>query len=68
MPWALRPSPIPNFIIRVIMAFWTTALLVLVWRYIHDGRDHYLYLASAGLAFIFATKETAYFVVSSLAH
>ena len=47
----------------IIMAFWTTVLLVLVWRYIHEGRDHYLYLASAVLAFMFATKETAYFVV-----
>jgi hypothetical protein len=45
------------------MAFWSTALLVLVWRYIHEGRDRYLYLASAVLAFTFATKETAYFVV-----
>jgi predicted membrane-bound mannosyltransferase len=47
----------------IIMAFWATALLVLVWRYIHEGRDRYLYLASAVLAFMFATKETAYFVV-----
>jgi hypothetical protein len=47
----------------IIMAFWTTALLVLVWRHIHEGRNHYLYLASAVLAFMFATKETAYFVV-----
>jgi uncharacterized protein (TIGR03663 family) len=47
----------------IIMAFWSTALLVLVWRYIHEGRDRYLYLASAVLAFTFATKETAYFVV-----
>lgn len=46
----------------IIMAFWATALLVLVWRYIHEGRDRYLYLASAVLAFMFATKETAYFV------
>ncbi|MEK7814662.1 MAG: flippase activity-associated protein Agl23, partial [Chloroflexota bacterium] len=45
------------------MAFWATALLVLLWRYIHEGKNRYLYLASAVLAFMFATKETAYFVV-----
>ena len=46
----------------IIMAFWATALLVLMWRYAHEGRQRYLYLASAVLAFMFATKETAYFV------
>src|SRR5919106_45468 len=46
----------------IIMAFWATALLVLMWRYAHEGRKRYLYLASAVLAFMFATKETAYFV------
>jgi predicted membrane-bound mannosyltransferase len=46
----------------IIMAFWATALLVLMWRYIHETKDQYLYLASAVLAFMFATKETAYFV------
>jgi uncharacterized protein (TIGR03663 family) len=46
----------------IIMAFWATALLALAWRYIHEGKDRYLYLASAVLAFMFATKETAYFV------
>jgi type IV secretory pathway TrbD component len=46
----------------IIMAFWTTALLVLMWRYVHESRERYLYLASAVLAFMFATKETAYFV------
>jgi predicted membrane-bound mannosyltransferase len=47
----------------ILMAFWATALLVLLWRYIHEGKNRYLYLASAVLAFMFATKETAYFVV-----
>ena len=47
----------------IIMAFWATALLVLMWRYIHEGKHRYLYLASAVLAFMFATKETAYIVV-----
>ena len=47
----------------IIMAFWATALLVLMWRYLQEGRDRYLYMASAVLAFMFATKETAYLVV-----
>ncbi|MCH8744491.1 MAG: TIGR03663 family protein [Chloroflexi bacterium] len=46
----------------ILMAFWATALLVLLWRYIHEEKDRYLYLASAVLALMFATKETAYFV------
>ena len=48
----------------IIMIFWTTALLVLMWRYVHEGRHRYLYLASAVLALMFATKETAYLVVA----
>jgi predicted membrane-bound mannosyltransferase len=47
----------------ILMAFWTTALLVLMWRYFTEGKHRYLYLASAVLAFMFATKETAYIVV-----
>ncbi len=46
----------------IIMAFWAAALLVLMWRYFHEGRDRYLFLAAAVLAFMFATKETAYIV------
>ena len=46
----------------ILMAFWATALLVLMWRYIHEEKDRYLYLASAVLALMFATKETAYFI------
>ena len=47
----------------IIMVFWVTALLVLMWRYVNEGRHRYLYLASAVLALMFATKETAYLVV-----
>ena len=46
----------------ILMAFWALALLILMWRYIHEGKHRYLYLASAVLAFMFATKETAYIV------
>ena len=46
----------------ILMAFWALALLILMWRYLHEGKHRYLYLASAVLAFMFATKETAYIV------
>ncbi len=47
----------------IIIAFFAASLLVLMWRYINEGHRRYLYLASAILAFMFATKETAYLVV-----
>ena len=46
----------------ILMAFWTTALLLLMWRYLREGKHRYLYLASVVLAFMFGTKETAYIV------
>ena len=46
----------------ILMAFWATALLVLMWRYMHEGKNRYLYLAAVVLAFMFGTKETAYIV------
>ena len=47
----------------IIMAFFVASLLVLMWRYVNEGHRRYLYLASAILALMFATKETAYLVV-----
>ena len=47
----------------IIMVFLAVLLLVLMWRYVNESRDRYLYLASAVLAVMFATKETSYFVV-----
>jgi len=47
----------------IIMAFFAASLLVLMWRYINEGHRRYLYLASAILALMFATKETGYLVV-----
>ncbi len=46
----------------IIMAFLTTALFILMWRYFQESKNRYLYLASAALALIFATKETAYII------
>ena len=53
----------------IIMMFWAVALFTLMWRYLHfqyesGQRRIYLYLASAVLAFMFATKETAYLLVA----
>ena len=47
----------------ILMAFWAVALLVLMWRYLNEGKNRYLYIASAVLALAFATKETSYFLV-----
>ena len=35
-----------------------------MWRYIASGKDRYLVLTAAALAFMFTTKETAYLVVA----
>ena len=53
----------------IIMMFWAVALFTLMWRYLHSQREPgqrriFLYLASAVLAFMFATKETAYLLVA----
>ena len=47
----------------IMMAFWATALLILFWRYMHHPKHRYLFIASALIAFMFATKETAYMIV-----
>ena len=48
----------------IIMAFFASTLLILMWRYINEGHRRYLYLASGILALMFATKETAYLIVA----
>ena len=48
----------------IIMMFWAVALFTLMWRYLHGGRRINLYVASAVLALMFATKETAYLLVA----
>ena len=48
----------------IIMMFWAVTLLILLWRYLHSGRRLNLYVASALLALMFATKETAYLLVA----
>ena len=49
---------------EILMAFWVVALLIVMWRYLHEGKKRYLYMASAILALMFATKETSYIIVA----
>ena len=51
----------------ILMAVWTLGLIIAMWRYIDEGKNRYLYIASALLALAFATKETAYIVTIVLA-
>ena len=51
----------------ILMAFWAVALLALMWRYLNEGKNRYLYMASAVLALAFATKETSYIIVAIFA-
>ena len=44
------------------MAVWTLGLVVTMWRYLDEGKNRYLYIASALLALAFATKETSYII------
>ena len=50
----------------ILMAVWTFGLVICMWRYFDEGRHRYLYIAAALLAFMFATKESAYMVVGML--
>ena len=46
----------------ILMATWTLGLVIVMWRYLDEGKNRYLYIASALLALAFATKETAYMI------
>ncbi|MCE2463016.1 MAG: TIGR03663 family protein, partial [Dehalococcoidia bacterium] len=48
---------------EILMSFFALALLILMWRYLNEGKNRYLYMASAVLALMFASKETSYIVV-----
>ncbi|MBI4306342.1 MAG: TIGR03663 family protein, partial [Chloroflexi bacterium] len=50
----------------IYMGFWTLALVGLIWRYIDERRNRWLYLAAGVLALAFATKENAYMLVAIL--
>ena len=48
----------------IYMAAFALGLVILMWRYLQEGKDRYLYMASAVLALAFASKETAYIIVA----
>ena len=48
----------------IYMAVFALGLVILMWRYIQEGKNRYLYMASAVLALAFASKETAYIIVA----
>lgn len=50
----------------ILMATWVLGLVIMMWRYIDEGKDRYLYIAAGLLAFAFATKETAYMITALL--
>jgi uncharacterized protein (TIGR03663 family) len=50
----------------IYVAFFTLAMFICVWRYLHQPGRLYLYLTAALLALSFATKETAYIIVAML--
>ena len=50
----------------ILMAVWTFGLVICMWRYFDEGRHRYLYISAALLAFMFATKESAYMVVGMM--
>ena len=47
----------------IIMAVWSLALVICIWRYVDGGRNRYLYAAAGFLALAFATKETTFLLV-----
>ena len=50
----------------ILIAVWTLALVIAVWRYLDEGKTKYLYWVSGLLALAFATKESAYVITTIL--
>ena len=44
----------------ILMAVWVLGMVICMWRYIDEGKERYIYIAAALLAFAFASKETSY--------
>jgi len=47
----------------IIMGFFAFALFILIWRYLHERKNRYLYMTAAVLALSLASKETAFIVI-----
>lgn len=50
----------------IFMAVFTLALVGVMWRYIDEGKNRWLYIGAALVALGFTTKETQYIVVALL--
>ena len=50
----------------ILMAVWTFGLVIAMWRYIDEGKPRYLYISAGIMALAFATKESAYVVITTL--
>ena len=50
----------------IIMSVWTLALVILLWRFLDEGKPRYLYWGALILALAFATKETTFIVMAIL--
>lgn len=50
----------------ILMAVWTLALVIAMWRFLDEGKTKYLFWLSGLLALAFATKESAYVVTTIL--
>ena len=46
----------------IIMAFLAVSLFALLWHYVNNPKNRYLYLTAAALAVAFAAKESAYII------
>ena len=46
----------------IIMAVLAVSLFALLWHYVNNPKNRYLYLTAAALAFAFAAKESAYII------
>jgi len=52
----------------ILVVFWTFSIVILIWKYIENQKNHYMYMISGLLALSFCTKENTYiFVVTIMA-
>ncbi len=50
----------------ILIAFWTFSIVILIWKYIEENKNHYLYMIAAFLALSFATKENTYILIVTI--
>lgn len=50
----------------ILMAVWAFSLVIVMWRFLNEGKIKYLYWGSVLLSLAFVTKESAYIVTTIL--